>query len=324
MAEVQRLPLVIDDDLPPVTPSGLTRQQWSQIIMGEQIRLEHPDRLLFSHTVLCQVGIPRKHTPERRYERSNGNLSLLVEAGSLWNGLSWSEQPLPYGAIPRLVMVHISTEAVKTQCRVIDVGESMRQFLTQLGLQPSGGRRGGYTALRKQLQALAACRMTLGMTEGDRVSTIDAKPIKRFDAWLLNGLHDGSQRTLWPGELELSEDFFDTLIEHAVPLDYRALGALKHSALALDIYTWLAHRLPRVANPIGTKVSWSNLKEQFGQDYGRSKDFKKSFQHALRQVCTVYPDARLRDAPGGLILQPSRSPIPRTIVSMSTATDRHK
>lgn len=321
MAEVQRLPVVIGDDLPPMTPSDLTRQQWGQIIMGEQIRQALPDRLQFSHTVLCQVGIPRKHTPERRYERSNGNLSLLVEAGSLWNGLSWTEQPLPYGAIPRLVMVHISTEAVKTKSRVIDVGESMRQFLTQLGLQTSGGPRGGYAALKKQLQALAACRMTLGMTDGDRVSTIDAKPIKRFDAWLLNGDHEGSQRTLWPGEIELSEDFFDTLTRHAVPLDYRALGALKHSALALDIYTWLAHRLPRVTNPIGTKVSWSNLKEQFGQDYGRSKDFKKTFRHALRQVCTVYPDARLRDAPGGLILQPSRSPIPRTIVSMSPSSD---
>lgn len=304
--------------MPPTPASNLTRQQRNLVSVGEQVRQDAPDRLQFSHSVLCQVGIPRKHTPERRYERSNGNLSLLVEAGSLWNGLSWTEQPLPYGAIPRLVMVHISTEAVRTKSRVIDVGDSMREFLTQLGLQTSGGPRGGYAALKKQLQALAACRMTLGMTDGDRVSTIDAKPIKRFDAWLLNGLHDGSQQTLWPGELELSEDFFDTLTLHAVPLDYRALGALKHSALALDIYTWLAHRLPRVTNPIGTKVSWSNLKEQFGQDYGRSKDFKKTFRHALRQVCTVYPDAKLRDAPGGLILKPSRSPVPRTIVSLST------
>lgn len=322
MAQSPWLRLVNIDELPPPPVSGLTRQQWGLLITGDQVRQEPPDRLQFSHSVLCQVGLPRKHTPERRYERSNGKLSVLIEAGSLWNGLSWTDQPLPYGAIPRLVMVHISTEAVRTKSRVIDVGESMRQFLTQLGLQTSGGPRGGYTALKKQLQALAACRMTLGMTDGDRVSTIDAKPIKRFDAWLLNGEHDGSQRTLWPGELELSEDFFDTLTRHAVPLDYRALGALKHSALALDIYTWLAHRLPRVSNPIGTKVSWSNLKDQFGQDYRRSKDFKKAFRHALQQVCTVYPDAKLRDAPGGLILQPSRSPIPRTLVSVSTANVR--
>ena len=294
----------------------LSRQQQNLVAAGSLIRLEYPDRLQFSHTVLCQVGLPRKATEHRRFERHNGNLSLLVEAGSLWNGLSWSEQPLPYGAIPRLVMVHISTEAVRTKSRVIDVGESMRQFLTQLGIRATGGARGGYTALRKQMQALAACRMTLGMTEGDRATTIDAKPIKRFDAWILNGHQDGAQRTLWPGELELSEDFFDTLLNHAVPLDYRALGALKHSALALDIYTWLAHRLQRVRHPIGTKVSWANLKGQFGQDYAHSNDFKKAFRHALRQVCTVYPDARLRPAPGGIILLPSPSPIPRTIVHM--------
>lgn len=310
MAEEARLP-VTDFDGPPPS-SGLTRQQWGLLIASDQIKLERPDRLQFSHSVLCQVGMPRKSTPMRSFERTNGNLSLLVEAGKLWNGLSWTEQPLPYGAIPRLVMVHVSTEAVRTRSRVIDIGESMRQYLLQLGLQVSGGPRGGYTALRRQLQALAACRMTLGMTNGDRVSTIDAKPIKRFDAWILNGLHDGSQRTLWPGELELSEDFFDTLTRHAVPLDYRALAALKHSALALDIYTWLAHRLQRVRDHRGTKVSWSNLKEQFGQDYGRSKDFKKSFRHALKQVCLVYPDANLRDVPGGLLLKPSHAPVRRT------------
>jgi hypothetical protein len=298
----------------------LTRHQQNLIIAADLIRQEYPDRLQFSHTVLCQVGLPRKSTPLRRYERTNGNRSLLVEAGSLWNGLSWIEQPLPYGAIPRLVMVHISTEAVRTKNRVIDVGDSMRQFLTQLGLHPTGGARGGYTALRKQMQALAACRMTLGMTDGAKATTIDAKPIKRFDAWIFNGHHDGSQRTLWPGELELSEDFFDTLTRHAVPLDYRALAALKHSALALDIYTWLAHRLPRVTVPSGTKVSWVNLKEQFGQDYQESKDFKKAFRNALRQVCTVYADARLRNMAGGLVLLPSPSAVPRTQIQVPFTT----
>lgn len=319
MAAIQRISAVTRP-LGETLPQLMTRQQHGLILAGEAIRTEPPDKLQFSHTVLCQVGLPRKHTVERRYERSNGARSLLVEAGSLWNGLSWTEQPLPYGAIPRLVLVHISTEAVRTKSRVINMGDSMREFLMRLGLQPTGGARGGYTALRRQMQALAACRMTLGMTDGAKATTIDAKPIKRFDAWVFNGHQDGPQRTLWPGELELSEDFFDTLTRHAVPLDYRALGALKHSALALDIYTWLAHRLPRVTNPIGTKVSWANLKDQFGQDYGRSKDFKKTFRHALRQVCAVYADAKLRDAPGGLILQPSRSPVPRTLISTGNGT----
>lgn len=248
----------------------------------------------------------------RVFERTNGNKNLLMEAGRLWNGFSWVDQPLPYGAIPRLVMVYVSTKAVQTRCRVVDVGESMRQFLLQLGLQSTGGPRGGYAALRKQLQALAVCRMTLGMITEGRVSTIDAKPIKRFDAWMGVDLRDESQQMLWPGELELSRDFYDSLLRHAVPLDGRALSALRHSALALDIYTWLAHRLQRVHDHRGVKVSWSNLKDQFGQDYSQSKDFKRVFRHALTQVSLVYPDARLRGVVGGLLLKPSHAPVRRT------------
>jgi hypothetical protein len=116
--------------------------------------------------------------------------------------------------------------------------------------------------------------------------------------------------------LELSEDFYATLTEHAVPLDYRALGALKHSSLSLDIYTWLAHRLRRVHKPAGVKLSWQNLKEQFGPEYRTSKDFKKEFRKALRQVCVVYPDARVEEVIGGLLLHPSRAPLERTFISV--------
>lgn len=127
---------------------------------------------------------------------------------------------------------------------------------------------------------------------------------------------DGLQRTLWPGVLELSPDFFNTLLEHAVPLDHRALAALKHSSLALDIYTWLAHRLCRVNRASGVKLSWANLKDQFGPDYTASKDFKKEFRQAMRQVCAVYPDARVEEAIGGLVLFPSRAPMARIQISV--------
>lgn len=38
--------------------------------------------------------------------------------------------------------------------------------------------------------------------------------------------------------MKLDSEFFDTLLKHAVPLDPRAIGALKGSSLALDAYTW--------------------------------------------------------------------------------------
>ena len=41
----------------------------------------------------------------------------------------------------------------------------------------------------------------------------------------------------------LSAEFYDELVAHAVPIDLRALKALKSSPLALDIYSWLTYRM---------------------------------------------------------------------------------
>jgi hypothetical protein len=276
---------------------------------SDTIRSQPPHRLDFLHTVMCQVGMPRKATDSRVFERSNGPFSILLEAGKLWDGQHWRPQPLPYGTTPRLVMVHLSSEAIRTQNRRVELGDSMRQFLQTLGIQTNGGPRGGYTSLKRQMEALAACRLTVGMHAHGRVVTVDAKPIRRFEAWIQN---DGPQRTLWPGLLELSPEFFDTLTQHAVPLDYRALSALKHSALALDVYTWLAHRLCRIREPKGVILSWSNLHDQFGQEYRLVKDFKKAFRHVLRQVWLVYPTARIEDWAHGIILKSSPPPIVKT------------
>lgn len=273
---------------------------------GTAIACTEPEQVQFQHTVLCQTGLPRRRVYSRSFERRSGHMSILLEAGSLFDGMGFVEQPLPYGAIPRLVMVHLSTEAVRTRRRCVEVGESMRQFLTTLGLPTNGGVRGGYTAFRRQMAALAACRLTLGMHVGARAVTVDAKPIRRFEAWLQ---HDGRQQTLWPGVMELSQEFYDTLAEHAVPLDRRALASLKHSALALDIYTWLAHRLRRIEAARGVKLSWQNLRDQFGQEYQDTRNFKHAFRAALHQVLAVYPDARVRTVPGGVELRPSRPPL---------------
>lgn len=276
------------------------------ILAHEQIVHQRPDRSDFLHTVMCQVGMPRRATDAKVFERHSGPFSILLEAGKLWNGKDWIEQPLPYGTTPRLVMVHLSSEAIRTRSRTIELGSSVRQFLQSLGMQTNGGVRGGYTAFRKQMEALAACRLLIGMHSEGKVVTVDAKPIKRFEAWYQP---DELQPTLWPGVIELSQDFYETLTQHAVPLDYRALSALKHSSLALDIYTWLAHRLCRINIQKGVVLSWDNLRDQFGQEYGDLKDFKHEFRSVLQQVLLVYPSARIEEFMGGIKLLPSPPPI---------------
>lgn len=296
----------------PVTPtSSIPRKTKRLIEAAASIAAGPPERTDFLHAVLCQVGMPRKKALGRSFERSSGSASILLEAGKLWNGTHFVDQPLPYGAKPRLVMIHVSTEAVKTRNRTIPLGDSIRQFLIALGIDPTGGKRGNYTMFKRQMEALAACRMTLGMTAGGRAQTIDAKPISKFEAWLTP---DDGQLAMWPGLLELSQEFYDTLIEHAVPLNHEAIVSIKDSAMDLDVYSWLAHRLCRVNKADGVSVSWKALKEQFGQEYERMTHFRAEFLDSLRQVSAVYPDAKLEQTNIGLKLYPSRPPIPKTQV----------
>jgi len=261
---------------------------------AHEIQDARPERPDYLHSVLCQVGLPRSETKSLTFERTNGSASLLIEAGKLWNGSSWMQQPLPCGTRPRLALVHVSSEAVRSQSPVVEIGGSVREFLIRLGVD-TGGRE--YATFAKQMRALSACRMSLGFGK----ETIDAKPIERFNAWTDA---DGERDRHSPGVIELTPKFFASLTEFAVPLDSRALAALKHSALALDVYTWLAHRLLRVKRVTG-------LRDQFGQEYADPKNFKRKMVATLRSVLAVYPDAKIEPVLGGLILLPSQPPVPK-------------
>lgn len=276
---------------------------------GKEIGEFNHDKPEFLHAMLCQVGLPRSRVDGRSFERTNGTTSLHLRAGEVAYGLGdWREFPLPYGVKPRLVMYHLCSEAVRTQNPQIDLGGSMRGFLDRIGITYSGRTLRDF---KRQMLALSACRMTLAYWDNGRIKQTNADPIRTFDAWFPQ---DPDQQTLWADEIVLGQDFFNTLCEHAVPLDPRAVHALQHSALALDVYNWLAHRLCRVRTKNGTKLSWRNLKDQFGHEYKTSKDFKKKFRSAILKARAVYPDAKIEETAGGLILHSSPPPIKKTNV----------
>ena len=102
-------------------------------------------------------------------------------------------------------------------------------------------------------------------------------------------------------------------IENPVPIDLRALKALRRSPMALDIYVWLAYRMSFLKG--NTAIPWVALQRQFGADYATTpqgrRDFKKRFLQALAKVHLVYPQARLEPDTYNLILKPSRIHITR-------------
>ena len=75
------------------------------------------------------------------------------------------------------------------------------------------------------------------------------------------------------------------------------------SPLALDLYTWLTHRMSYLRRP--TLVPWKGLQAQLGADYARPRDFRRIALARLEDVVGAYPELRIRGEKEGVRLYPS-------------------
>lgn len=288
---------------------GLTRSEKRIANAVYDMAVSEQAQIEFVHSSFASVGLPRSAVEGRSFERRSGRASLRVDAGSLYDGENWVDQPVPYGPKPRMVMVHISSYATRFRTAEIPIGDSFSEFMRLLGVNNiNGGDRGSRTSYRKQIMALSAATIRLGIPTDNGARTVVSQPISQFDLWFTQ--QSEGQRPLWPGVITLSNDYYESLLQHSFPVDGRALHAIGSSALAMDIYMWLASRLWRVGDkPV--MIHWPGLYHQFGQEFGELRDFKKKFRIYLARALAVYPDARVEIVPGGLLLRQSRSPVPR-------------
>src|SRR5277367_2508192 len=269
----------------------LTKHQQRLLDISTAIRSGPPDRIDFLHAVQCQCGIPYKNPGEGvlEWDRKQGHASLRIEAGSAIDPATgdFKRLGLPYGEKPRLVLIHLATEAVRTGSPVVDVEESMTAFARSLGLETNGQQ---LRSLKDQLARLAAATVRIGVVEDGRAVQVNTQYVSAFDLWFPK---QADQRVLWPSTVRLSQEYFQTLGHHAVPLDHRAVAALASSSLALDVYVWLAQRLHRVPPGKPQFIAWATAYEQFGQGFARLRDFRRSFLQTLHHVQSAYPSARL-------------------------------
>ncbi len=305
----------MSDDTEEKKPPKLTLVQKRAAKSSVDISLSPPEEIAYQHTVFCQTCLPYRNPGDevRVWERRQGQVLLRLEAGSALNPETdqFEELGLPFGPKARLILSYLNSEAIKKDSPAIEIEESFTGFVKRIldplkqGRSSPNGRE--IQIFKTQLAALAASSIRLGVKQDQRAITIKSNIVQAFDLWFPK---DDHQRVLWPSILKLSDEYFNSLIKHAVPLDERALAALSHSAMALDIYTWLAQRLHRVKPGCQQFVSWVALKEQFGQGYKELKFFRRVFIQALRLVHGQYQSARFEVGAKGMTLFHSLPPVP--------------
>jgi hypothetical protein len=255
----------------------------------------------FMARAMVQATLPHKRVAGSEFTRRNGAFTLTL--------LAPSQIGLPYGTVPRLLLAWLTTEAVKTQSRELELGDSLSAFMRELDMVPTGGRWGSITRLKDQTRRLFASTVSASYADSDKQAEMGYRLADKSLLWWDTKSPD--QVGLWRSSVTLTEPFYKEIIEHPIPVDMRAMRALKRSPMALDIYCWLTYRASYATK--ASTIPWAVLAMQFGAEYGRVRDFRASFLTELRKVEAVYPMVKLTDTDTGLLVKPSAPHVSRAL-----------
>lgn len=265
-----------------------------------EVMSDEESRVGVVHAGFAMTALPHKRIVQPVWERDGGQVKLLVESG-----LDIRKQPIgvPYGSIARMILLYLQTKAVRTRSREVELGTSMNAWLTAMGI-PVGGKT--YQIVREQSRRISRCRLTF-FRRSDTAEIVTNGAFVR-DAILPLNPDGPEQLPLWQERVRLDEGFYQSLIDHPLPLREAAIRQISNRSMAIDLYIWLAYRLHVLRAPV--EVGWPALRRQFGESYAQLRFFRRDALPPLRLALAVYPEARvIIDEKAGLILYPSPPPV---------------
>ena len=275
----------------------------------------------FLHSALCAMSLPVRRPADEFAPiiRQDGQYTLAITPKAILRPENGQQRlhtlGVPFGSLPRLILIHVMTEAVRTKSRQIQLGTSFTDWMRRMGYRTiSYGPRGSATLIKEQLDRLLACEWMIRWDGEDQQGTKEfgIKEIKLTNEYVGTDSKSGT----FMREIILTEGFYEHLRRHAVPLNENAIRQLRDSATALDLYTWLAYRLPRVSQKRPATLSWHQLAAHFGNEGNNIRKFRQTVRDAWeRQVSGVYPEARADFDTTVIRLHASPPPLQRTKVS---------
>ncbi|MDO9713083.1 replication protein RepA [Paracraurococcus lichenis] len=274
----------------------------------------------FLHSALCAMSLPvrRPADDQKPIIRQDGQYTLLITPKAIVHPEGGQRVlkvlGVPYGSLPRLILIHIMSEAVRTRSRQVHLGDTFTDWMRRMGFRTASyGPRGSATLVRQQLDRLLACEWMIRWDSEkiDGSNEFAMKELKLANEWVGTTASHGA----FTREIVLTEAFHNHLARHAVPLNEHAIRQIRESATALDLYTWLAYRLPRISQAKPISMSWQQLAAHFGNEQANMRKFRQTVRDAWEhQVSAVYPEARAEFDTSIIRLHASPAPLQQKLV----------
>jgi hypothetical protein len=251
-----------------------------------------------SRSMVC-ASMPHAKVNGMQYVRETGPFTLTMTGHREAGGV-------PYGVYPRLILCWLCSEIVKTRSRDIYLGDSLSDFMKKMNLHVTGGRWGTLTRFKEQLRRLFSAHISLTYKENGQYSQKNILIADKVD--LFWNPNDPQTLDLFKSHIRIGETLFDDTLKTPIPVDIRAIQALKSSGMALDIYFWLTYRMSYLKKPV--MLSYDALQAQFGAGYNSTSharyEFKRKFRQQLKNVLVIYPDAHVEETEEGFCLKPGK------------------
>jgi hypothetical protein len=257
---------------------------------------EH-QRIGIMHAGFAMTALPHKAIDETIWVRQGGSIKLRIESG---RDIADRLVGLPFGAIARVILLYLQSEAVRTRSREVELGRSMNHWLTTMGID-NGGKT--YRLVREQSRRLSLCRLTFYRVTDEATIVTNGSFVR--DAILPS--QDSNQLLLWREAIRLDEGFYQSLIDHPLPVREAAIREISNRSMAIDVYVWLAYRLHQLTKT--TPISWKALHDQFGGGFQHVRQFKAKFKEPLTLALAAYPEAVVEVDDAGVRLHPSAPPV---------------
>lgn len=226
------------------------------------------------------------------WSRKNGNLILGIQPG--FDHKTGRIYGYPYGTIPRLLLAWITTEALRTKSRRLELGGSLTGFMAALGLNSANGtgKRSDARRLREQMERLfnAVISFQTDIEQTGRTGQLRTNMSVTSASMLWWSEKDPNQSVLWGSWIQLGEDFYRAITAEPVPMDVRVLNHIKQSPLAIDLYAILNRESFRASK--GGKprfLAWEWLHAQIGNEYGAVHDFRRKALPQIAAILDVHP-----------------------------------
>lgn len=215
---------------------------------------------------------------------------------------------LPYGARARMLILWMTTAARQKNRssgdRWLEIGR-IDDWLESCGITPHPNNA---SMAKDQLIRLAFTVFTMSLKDGDRNLSFFNRDVLINSAVfaaddLPHYLEGNLAKVRFPLGIELSQQAYNKFTgDDVIPVSTEALRGISSNAMAIDLYLYLAFRLPLISHGESELVTWQKLANQFGSGEPRSR-FRQVFDPSVDKALAAYRGANVTVTDEGLVLR---------------------